>query len=855
MITRVDISPRDRELLASLPGRIEAHAAAAGDLGDYAKVVVRKPWGYEYLLFGSDAIAVWILYLKRGAQTSMHCHPKKKTSLVVLEGEVVCSTVSERLPRTAGQGLLLERGVFHQTTAVSDTGAFVMEIETPVDKRDLVRLKDRYGRERLGYETPDHYSGNIQNYNYVSLNHHAGIAYNRKKRFGECSLTFQRVETPGELSTLLGLNADDVLCVLRGRLADDRGGLAHEVGDTVTMRDLAGVGGLGVGTGVELLVIKRIDTIIKVSDYIANFLRERRVGGIFAAPGEATVHLLDSIGRTEGLGFICCQSERSASLAAEGYGKVHAECAVLIVSSGGSGLSALPGVGNAWIDSVPMLVLSGQTRTDQYAEGRLRQLDNKSLNIVDIVRPMTKYAVRVEDPASIRSHLERALALATGGRPGPVWLDLPIDVQGMTIDAGELKPCEPPEVHAAARTAGSQIPTVIAWLREAQRPVLLAGNGIRIAEAQPELLALIDRWRIPVLTSRRGADLVPEDHPRFFGRPGVYGQRRANFVIQNADLVLSVGCRLSIPLIGRNSKAFARAAKKIMVDIDPEELRKPTVTPDLAIPLDAKAFLAELLRRAEDVGDHASWLEQCRRWSGRFPPLGSIDAPPDRLLPHLVVRALSELMPPEALLVVDGGSPVHKVMQSFRVKPGHRLISSTGLELPGFAVACAIGACVSRGRAPVACLSEDRGFHVGVPDLQTVMDYHLPITCVVFKSRGNSNLRKIQRDYFGERYVGTDQEMVFGAPDLTAIARAYGMAVFEVNRPEELLPTMEAALRQGGPAICAIQVDDDQDLVPRIGFTVTEDGRWIAKPLEDMHPYLDRSSLRDNMLIPLVEED
>ena len=858
MITKVDVSPRDHELLGALNVSVnQPEGIGHDDLRDYTKVVVKKPWGYEYLIFGSDEIAVWILCLKPGAQTSMHCHPNKKTSLVVLEGEVVCATVAERLPRVAGQGLLLEKGVFHQTTASSDAGAFVMEIETPVDKRDLVRLADKYGREKLGYETPDHYSGNIQNYNYVSLDDGTAITYNRKKRFGECSLTFQRVATVVEVQELLRLNREDVVCVLKGRLLDGTQRAAYEVGDTVTIHDLQSVSGLCVRQSVELLAIRRIDTIIKLSDYVANFLRKQRINGIFVVPGEATVHLLDSIGRTEGLSFTCCQSERSASLAAEGYAKVNADVGALIISSGGSTLSALPGVGNAWVDSVPLLVLSGQTRTDHYAEGHLRQLDNKSLNIIDSVKPITKYAVRIDDPTTIQYHLEQALGYATEGRPGPVWIDIPIDLQGMTIDASDLKPFKPHEAVSQLNGASRCIPDVLAKLQEAKRPVLLAGSGVQIAHAQQDLLALIDHLRIPVLTSRRGADLVADDHPLCFGRPGIYGQRRSNFIIQNADLLLSVGCRLSIPLMGRNIRAFARSAQKIVVDVDPAELRKSTVRPNLAVRLDAKVFLVEMLRQVTAFhADHTAWLNQCRAWSRRFPPMGSEGAgPAQRLLPHLVVATLSDLLQEHDVLVIDGGSPVHKVMQSFRVKRGQRLITSTGLELPGFALAGAIGASVNRGRGSVVCLSEDRGFHIGVPDLQTIVDYRLPIKMFVFRSQGDTNLRKIQRDYFGQRYIGTDQEMVFGAPDLLAIARAYGLAAFELNDPQEMRMTMQQVLAHNGAGVCAIEVEDDQDLLPRIGFTVKEDGKWIAKPLEDMHPYLDRQTLKENMLIPLVEED
>lgn len=854
MISRVHTSETDRELLCTIPVRPDD---LDDGVGDYSKVVVRKPWGYEYLLFANEHIAVWILYLKPGAQTSMHCHPSKKTSLVVLQGQAICSTVSEEFDRSPGDGLLIDKGCFHQTKAVSEAGAFVMEIETPLNKRDLVRLRDQYGREGQGYEHADRHSANLQNYNYLSVTR-SDITYNFRKRFGQCTLTFQRLRQRGELASLRELPPEDVVSVLRGRLVDAQGRTRFELGDTVTVRDLQEVPELRIGEPLELLVIKRIDTLIKVSDVVAEFLKEQRVRQLFLVPGEATVHLLDSIGREPELSFLCCQDEHSAALAAEAYAKLTRELGVAVVSSGGSALKALTGIGNAWADSTPVLVLSGQTRTDQYAPRGLRQLDNKSLNIVELARPITKYAVTVTDPTAIRAELERAAHLARNGRPGPVWVDLPIDVQGMTIDATELKAWTPP-AEAPGRAVNSRsVDRALAWLREARRPVLLAGNGIRIAEAEAAFLELVGALQIPVLTSRRGADLIPEDHPLFFGRPGVYGQRRANFVIQNADLVLSLGSRLSVPLVGRNYRAFARAARKIVVDIDPRELRKPTVQPDLRLPMDAGVFIGELLRRGVSAHPaHAPWLARCREWSRRFPPLGLLTEANGSggLMAHRVVAALSEVLDEGDILVVDGGSPVHSVMQSFRVKAGQQLISSTGLELPGFALPGAVGASAAGERSRVVCLCEDRGFLIGVPALQTMRDYRLPVKMFVFKTRGDSNLRKIQRDYFGKRYVGTDLEQLFGAPKLGDIARAYELTTIQVRRPDELAEGLRSTLEAPGPAICELWVEDDQDLMPRIGFVVKDDGKWIAKPLEDMYPYLDRETLQENMLIELVEED
>ena len=863
MIDRIGLTDRDREVLESLKVNRQD---IQDDHYDYSKVVVKKPWGYEYLIFANEEIAVWILYLKAGAQTSMHCHPGKKTSLVVLEGTVACSSLAGRLERRAGEGLLIDRGVFHQTTTVSDAGAFVMEIETPVNKRDLVRLKDKYGREGKGYETEDQYSFNIQNYNYISFQN-PGIQHNLKKRFEKCSMTFKKLTEERILDEILELNPEDVICLLKGQLLGPSNQSVVEVGDTMTVGALRQFGRLRISRNTETLVIRKIDRILKISDCVASFLSECKTGPVFVVPGEANVHLLDSIGRHENLSFVCTQNEKSASLAVESFCKLRSGLGVLVVSSGAAAANTVPGVANAWVDSVPMLVISGQARTDQDTDGRVRQLGNKELSVVDLVKPITKYAVKVADPTMIRYHLEKAVYLATQGRPGPVWIDLPIDIQGGLIDEEELKRFDPGELSpAAAAPSGGlhrQIPRVLELLGQSSRPVILAGSGIRHAKAAGEFLELVDRLDIPVLTSRRGADLVPDDHPCFFGRPGTYGQRSANLIIQNCDLLISIGSRLSIPLIGRNTKAFARAARKVVVDIDPGELEKPTLKPDLPIAMDAGQFIGECLSLLPvRLPSYAPWMKRCREWRLKFPPdsYSGPSLPPDPpehglIYPLPLLRTLSAELGENDVVVADGGATLIYTLLAFRFKPGQRLISSTGLELPGFALAGAIGASVARDRGPVVCLCEDRGFQISIQDLQTILDYRLPIKVLIFKSKGHSIIRNIQRDFFGGRFVGTDHEIRLGSAPLIQVARAFGFPVFEVTNASQLPATLREWLKTAGPAVCEIQVEDDQDKIPRPGFIIRDDQKWIAKPLEDMYPFLDRKTMQENMMIDLIQED
>tara|TARA_Y100000588_G_scaffold395323_2_gene523418 strand:- start:29169 stop:31811 length:2643 start_codon:yes stop_codon:yes gene_type:complete len=867
MIERLSLTEQDQEAFDSLEVDFQD---IQNDHYDYSQVVVKKPWGYEYLIFSNEEIAVWILYLKAGAQTSMHTHPTKKTSLVVLEGKVNCSGIASQIDRSAGEGLLIDKGAFHQTTAVSEAGAFVMEIETPVNKRDLVRLKDKYGREGQGYETEDQHSLDIQNYNYISFQN-PEIQHNLKKRYGQCSMTFKKLSDEKVLDEILDLNPEDVICLLKGLLLDVSGQSVVEAGDTLTVGALRKFGRLQVSKDTEMLTIKKIDRILKISDCIASFLSELSINPIFVVPGEANVHLLDSIGRHEGLNFVCTQNEKSASLAVESFCKLRSGLGALVVSSGAAAANSLPGVANAWVDSVPMLVISGQARTDQDTDGRVRQLGNKELNVVDMVEPITKYAVKVTDPATIRYHLEKAVHFATQGRPGPVWIDLPIDVQGMIIDEEELKQFDSQELSEESNSAASaldsevqqQIPEVLNLLRQSSRPVILAGNGIRHANATTDFLKMVERLGVPVLTSRRGADLVPDDHPQFFGRPGTYGQRSANLVIQNCDLLLSIGSRLSIPLIGRNTSAFAREARKIVIDIDPNELEKPTLNPDLALAIDAGQFVKECLSiLPKSLPSYSPWLERCRGWRLNFPPDSytgpslPADPPEDGLIyPLSILRSLSGELSENDVVVADGGATLIYTLLGFRFKPGQRLISSTGLELPGFALAGAIGACIARDRKPVICLCEDRGFQISIQDLQTIIDYRLPIKVLIFRSKGHSIIRNIQRDYFGARFVGTDHEIRLGSPPLIQIAKTFGFATFEAAQASQLTSTIREWLNTEGPAVCEIPVEDDQGKIPRPGFTIRDDQHWVAKPLEDMYPFLDRKTLEENMVVAMLQED
>lgn len=839
----------------------------ADDFFDYSKVVVKKPWGYEYLLYSNQETAVWILYIMAGAQTSMHCHPNKKTSLIVLQGEVQCSSLKNEHALKAGEGLLIEKGVFHQTCVQASEGAFVMEVETPVNKRDLVRLRDKYGRQGQGYETAEHHSVNTQNYNYLSFNKQAGNQPSQnlqaevamRKRLGQCSITIFKINNLADLKQLNALNTEDILCITKGKFESTN--LALNIGDSISSKEFFKLENLKLETASEILVVRKIDNLVKFSDQVAIFLRNQNIRDVFLVPGDANVHLMDSIGRAEGLRFTALASEREASLAAEAYAKTAQKLAVLVVSSGGSGPNTLPGVCNAWIDSTPILIISGQARSDQDFDSATRQLGNKALNIIELVKPITKYAVKLSDPLMLQFELEKACQIALEGRQGPVWIDLPIDFQGMQIDSAELKSFTAESGKSLATNQdllSQKIEQLKVLLKNSKRPVILAGNGIRLSAAENKFLEMINFLEIPVLLSRRGADLLEDQHALCFGRPGTFGQRRSNLILQNADLIISIGSRLSIPLVGRNTLSFGRGAKKVVVDIDSAELQKNTIKIDLAIEASAKDFIEQILQQKNEFKlDFSAWLKTCHKLTTNFDPKAEKYPQTSQINPYNFISQLSAALSEDSCLVVDGGAVMHRTMQVFGFKARQRLISSTGLELPGFALAGAIGASVARKRSKVICLCEDRGFQTSIAALQTIVDNNLPICIFVLKSRGHTAIRNIQKDFFGARFVATDNELLFNSPSVAQIAKVYGYQTYQIDQTdfEQIRAQIDQVLKLEGPVVCEVFVDSEFELIPRMGFTIKNDGKWIAKPLEDMYPFLDREILKQNMLIDILAED
>lgn len=599
--------------------------------------------------------------------------------------------------------------------------------------------------------------------------------------------------------------------------------------------------------------------MIKLSDYVFDFVAQTGVKHVFLLPGGGCMHLVDSLGRNKKLQYICCLHEQAAAIAADAYGQYTNNLGVALVTTGPGGTNTLTGVAASWLDSVPVLFISGQVkRADMIGNRGVRQMGFKEINIIDLVRPITKYAVTVTEPEQIRYHLEKAVFLAKHGRSGPVWIDIPLDVQaaminGKKIDAfnHELSPSDD------SKNLEARINNVIEYLNISNRPVILAGNGIRLAGALDDFYKLIDILKVPILTTWKAIDILPETHPLYVGRPGAIGQRGANFVQQNADLLITTGARLDFGQTAYNHKNFARGARKIIVDIDPAEISKMHMNIDVPICADAKLFIRELIQAKAKISkrDHTKWLKRCKEWQKKYPVvLPEYWEQKQYVNDYVLIDILSDLMDSKDLLIPgSSGACSERTMQAFRVKKGMRIFNSQGLGAMGFGIPMAIGGCIASGKRTV-CIDGDGGFVLNIQELEVVRRLNLPIKFFVLNNQGYVSIQATQRNYFNGYYVASTRESGLTLPDYKKIAKAFGIPSFQFKNHHNIKEKVREILDLRGPVICDVMLSPEQMTSPRVSTKKMSDGSMVSSPMEDLWPFLDREEFKANMIIKPVEE-
>jgi acetolactate synthase-1/2/3 large subunit len=596
---------------------------------------------------------------------------------------------------------------------------------------------------------------------------------------------------------------------------------------------------------------------VRVADYIAETLAAHGLKHVFMIVGGGAMFLDDAFGLEKRIHYVCNSHEQACAMAAEGYARVTGKIAVVCVTTGPGGTNTLTGLLGQWLDSIPVLYLSGQVRYDTTVASTglpLRQLGDQEANIVDIVRPITKYAVMVTDAQLIRYHLEKALHLAVSGRPGPAWLDIPLNVQSSLVEDADLKSYDPAEdnVPTAPALVAHQVDEVMKRLSLAERPVILAGAGIRLAGAADAFYRMAEKLSIPVQVAWDAIDLFPSEHSLYAGRPGTVGQRGANFIFQNADLLLSLGCRLNVRQIGYTFPAVARAAYKISVDIDPAELRKPTIKIDLPITADAGEFIRTLdtRLRSRRLPRRTPWLSWCKERIRRYP----IVLPEYRqrrrpVNPYVFCDMLSQRLDAEDVMVSSNGSSCVVPIQAMGIKRGQRHIVNSGCAAMGYGLPAAIGACFANGRKRVICLEGDGSIQLNIQEFETVAYHRLPLKIFVFNNGGYLSIRTTQNNFFDGHLVGESEKSGVGFPDFVKVAKAYGIPAFRITRHSQLEEAIGRALDSDGPALCDVLMDPDQPFSPRTASKRLPDGRMGSSPLEDMYPFLPKDEFLSNMII------
>jgi acetolactate synthase I/II/III large subunit len=595
---------------------------------------------------------------------------------------------------------------------------------------------------------------------------------------------------------------------------------------------------------------------MRVADYIAKTLADHGVRHVFLVAGGGAMFLNDGLGKEPRLRYICNHHEQAAAMAAEGYARVSGRTGVVNVTTGPGGINALNGVFGAWTDSIPMLILSGQVKRQTcaatYNLPGLRQLGDQEVDILSMVKGITKYAVLITDPRTIRYHLERALFLARSGRPGPCWIDVPVDVQASEVDPEQLPGYDQAEDaprwdRAAIR---DQCRAILKRIQSSERPVILAGTGVRLAQALEPFHAVIARLGIPVTTAWTH-DLIASDDPHFCGRQGTIGDRAGNFTVQNADTLLVLGSRLCIRQVSYNWQAFARHAYKIQVDVDAAELDKPTVRPDLGVLCDLRVFLEEMHHTLEaaayDATRHQSWLRWCKERVARYP----VVLPRHRefrggINPYHFIDTLFRSLADDDVVICGDATACIVTFQVAQIKGKQRLISNSGSASMGYDLPAAIGAAVARGGKRVICLAGDGSIQMNIQELQTIAHHRWPIKIFVLSNGGYLSIRSTQTNFFG-RQVGAGPESGVSFPDMIRVANAYGIPPLRLNAPAfetQLKRVLEGDL----PELVDVVLDRQQPFEPRLSSKQQPDGSIVTAPLEDMYPFLDPEELRSNLL-------
>lgn len=582
---------------------------------------------------------------------------------------------------------------------------------------------------------------------------------------------------------------------------------------------------------------------MKLSDYVWDYVSKIGVKHVFMFPGGGAMHLVDSLGRNKQLEYVTLLHEQACAMAAETYSRIDYNLGVALVTTGPGGTNTITGVAAAWLESTPMLIISGQAKTSDLKDGYgVRQRGNQEIGIVDIVSSITKYAVTVKNPEEIKYHLDRAVYEAKNGRPGPVWIDIPLDIQAAQIDENNLQSFAEIKEDKGDSLA-AEVAEVITLLKDAKKPVIIAGQGIERNNGKCVFRQLVNTLNIPILFSWIAVELLEYTHPCNLGKPGMVAPRYSNYTMQESDLVIAVGTRLDPAMIGYNPTDFAPEAKKVIVDIDENELNKFAFNIDKRIVSDATAFIAELLKQLSEDGkpaDYSEWLAKCQEWRKKYPVvLDEFRKFNGAVNPYHFIDTLSdELSEDDVIIPGSSGAGIDVYWMCFKNKRNQRTLATGSLGSMGYGIPAAIGACIASGKRTI-CVEGDGSLQLNIQEFASIKGMNLPIKIFVNGNGGYLSIMNMQRNHFAGNFVGANDVSHLYIPDIMAVSKAYGFQVFEIKTHDEIQSVVKEVLNTEGPALCYVHMRDDVAIQPKVMSRVAADGSMVSGTLKDLWPFID----------------
>jgi acetolactate synthase-1/2/3 large subunit len=586
---------------------------------------------------------------------------------------------------------------------------------------------------------------------------------------------------------------------------------------------------------------------MRLADYVIRWLASKNINKIFTVSGGGSIALCDAVAISNEVNYYCCHNEQAAAFAAEGYARSKNDVGAGLFTTGPGGTNAITGVSCAWIDSIPVIFISGQVFSNQViGKSKLRQLGVQEINIVDLVKPNTKYAVLLNSPNDIKYELEKAYHYATSGRPGPVWIDIPADMQVAQIDEKNLKTYKKNKFSLKIKNCDSKINTLSKRLIQSKRPIILAGHGVRLSKSSTKLIDFAENSNIPVLTTWNASDIIDSKHHLFVGRPGAFAERGANFAIQNADFILAIGTRLPFMVTSYNFKDFGRNAFKAMVDIDPYELKKLPF--DIFIQMDASDFLDNIITRAKEFKCDDSWLSFCKKIRKKYPIVDQQKRRKSKFVnSYVFIEALSNILPQQSSVITDMGLSFVGTHQAFQVKSGQNLFTNSGHAPMGWGLPAAFGAHLADENKLTVCLSGDGGLMMNVQELATVMHHKPNLKLFIFNNKGYLTIKQTQQLGFEGRLMGSeDKDLTF--PSFKVLSEAFSLPYRIIDGNDNLNKKISEFLKIKGPAICELVLDPEQPQVPKHINRKDENGNVITSKFEELYPFLPKKELKENLI-------